>query len=85
MFLLKDRMEASNFFVNEPKNSIDVLFLGSSHVLCGINPLIIWNEQQITSYSLATNAQMPYASLMLARLSQDFQKPKLIVLDEYVS
>lgn len=84
VFLLKDRMEASNFFVNEPKNSIDVLFLGSSHVLCGINPLIIWNEQQITSYSLATNAQMPYASLMLARLSQDFQKPKLIVLDVYM-
>ncbi len=84
VFLLKDRMEASNFFVNEPKNSINVLFLGSSHVLCGINPLIIWNEQQITSYSLATNAQMPYASLMLARLSQDFQKPKLIVLDVYM-
>ncbi|WP_256097178.1 hypothetical protein [Brachyspira hampsonii] len=31
-------------FYKQPKNSIDILFIGSSHVHCGINPAILYNE-----------------------------------------
>ena len=37
----------------EAEENIDVLFLGSSHVLNGIFPMELWNEYGIVSYNMA--------------------------------
>jgi len=68
-------------FYEEPENSLDVLYLGTSHVMCGVSPMRIWQEQGITGYSIATERQ--YMGLTYYWLQEAFkyQSPKLVVLD----
>lgn len=67
----------------QPKNKVDVLFLGSSHVHCNVNTQILWDEQGIASY-LCTGAEQPlwnsYYCLVEALKTQT---PELVVLDMY--
>lgn len=66
-----------------PKDSIDVLFLGSSNVMTGINPLQLWKETGIQAYDCATRAQtfgFTYGYIIDALRKQH---PKVIVVDAY--
>ena len=44
-------------FYEEPKNSLDVLFIGSSSMFCNVNPLILFKEEGFASYILGTSSQ----------------------------
>ena len=44
------RVEA-NGIRSQPKDSIDVIFLGTSEILCGISPLDIWEQSGITGFN----------------------------------
>ena len=64
-----------------PENSLDVLFLGTSHAMYAVSPLTIYKEEGIVSYNLATSLQtldVSYALLMRAFLTQS---PKVVMLD----
>ena len=52
-------------FYAEPKDSLDVVFLGSSHVFCAINPLAIYDETYLKSYSLGSGQQRNWISYLL--------------------
>jgi hypothetical protein len=83
IFVLKwsDRNPSELQFHSEPKNSIQVLFLGASSFFKGISPLVMWNEYGFTSYVRSTSMQSPlglYNSLLEAL---DNQSPNLVVLD----
>lgn len=68
---------------DQPRNKIDVLFLGSSHVHCNIDPRVLWEEQGIAAY-MCTAAEQPlwnsYHYLVEALKTQN---PELIVLDVF--
>lgn len=68
-------------FYEEPEDSLDVLYLGTSHIMCGVSPMRIWQQQGITGYSIATERQ--YMGLTYYWLQEAFkyQSPKLVVLD----
>ena len=38
-------------FYEEPKNSLDVIFMGNSDVYRGISPITLWDEYGIASYN----------------------------------
>ncbi len=67
----------------QPRNKIDVLFLGSSHVHCNVSTQILWEEHGMAAY-LLTGAEQPiwnsYHYLVEALKTQ---KPKLVVLDMF--
>lgn len=66
-----------------PKNSIDVLFLGSSHMYASISPLDLWNDYGITSFNASVGSlSIPYAYFELRELLRA-QKPKVVVLEMY--
>lgn len=44
-------------FYEEPENSIDVIFLGSSHIYNGVNPLVFYEETGLTGFDLASSSQ----------------------------
>jgi len=67
----------------EPKNSVDVLFLGTSHVLNGVAPLQLWQEHGIVSINYAQNGQVLPVSYYALQEALRYQKPKLVVLDVY--
>ncbi len=68
-------------FYEEPKNTLDVLYFGTSAVAHGISPLKVWDEFGIASYSLATEHQPPIMSYYLLKESLRFQEPKVIFLE----
>lgn len=39
------------------KDTMDVVFVGSSHCYCGINPAVIWEEYGISSFDMAISGQ----------------------------
>lgn len=63
------------------KNSIDVLFLGSSHVMTAVSPMQIYEETGITSYNLGTEQQSMFTSYYLLKEALQTQNPKVVVLD----
>lgn len=66
-----------------PEDSVDVLIVGSSHVMCGINPVIFWEEEGISAYNLATRAQtLPFSYLYLKEALKS-QSPKYVIMDAY--
>ena len=66
---------------NEPKNSLDVIFLGTSQTFCGISPMHFYDNGHIRSYNLASIGQrIPVAYYMLRGLLRR-QSPKLVVID----
>ncbi len=75
---LKDRFVG---FYAEPKNSIDVIMVGSSPVSpCYAAPQL-YGETGIVMYPLSTNLQRPVAQLYLEREALKRQKPALMIFE----
>ena len=65
----------------EPRDTLDVLFIGDSEAYCAFSPLQLWHEQGITSYVCATSAQkLPYTYQLLDQTFRQ-QRPKVVVLE----
>lgn len=75
-----DESDEIHAFYDEPKNSIDILFSGSSPMLRGISPMIMWEQNGFTSYVRASASQAPSVTYSLLEESLKYQKPKLVVL-----
>lgn len=67
----------------QPRNKIDVLFLGSSHVHCNIDTRVLWEEQGIAAYMCSTAEQPLWNSYHYLVEALKTQKPELIVLDVF--
>lgn len=68
-------------FYAEEKNTIDVLYLGSSNSFYDINPLVIYEEQDITGYVLGSGEQRMFTSYYYLQEALKRQHPKVVVLD----
>jgi len=68
---------------NEPKNSMDVMYFGSSHMYCTINPLELFHQTGITSYVYAMQNQPVWSSYYYMKEALKYQSPKVVVLDVY--
>lgn len=66
------------------KNSVDVLFLGSSHAMCAFNPQVIYDTYGITSYNLGSEQQSLVVSYYWLREALKYQSPRAVVLDTYI-
>ncbi len=68
-------------FYNMEKDSIDVLFLGSSVVANAFIPQEIYNEYGIRSYNLGAEQQSVFLNYYWLKEALRYQKPKVVVLD----
>lgn len=67
----------------EHHDDIDVYLLGSSRVVNGIDPMVLWNDYGITSYNLANHGfGIPY-TYWVFRLALQYHVPKVAVLDVF--
>ena len=62
-------------------DSVDVLFVGTSHVYSDINPAIIWEKSGIATFNLATGGAGLWNSYYAIQEALKTQSPKLIVLE----
>ena len=68
-------------FYKEPKNSLDVIFMGNSDVYRGISPIALWDEYGIASYNFVSSGQRMWTAYYMMEECFRYQKPNLIVLN----
>ncbi|MBR1865280.1 MAG: hypothetical protein IJ801_02110 [Lachnospiraceae bacterium] len=72
-------------FYKERSDSIDVIFVGSSHAFSSFSPMELWDDYGITSYNLSTGCQSLPCSYYLMKEAIRTQHPKVVVLETYAS
>ena len=65
------------------KNTVDVLFFGSSHAVCSFNPQLIYDNYGITSYNLGCEQQSLLITYYWLKEALKYQSPKAVVLETY--
>ena len=70
-------------FYQEPDNSLDFVFVGSSQLYAAIAPNVLFEEFGITSYDFAANEQPMWISYYYIKEALAHQNPKAIVLDVF--
>lgn len=68
---------------DQPEDTIDVLFVGSSHVHCGVNTAKLWEDYGIAAYDYSSAEQPLWITYHYIIEACKTQKPKVIVLDFY--
>lgn len=68
-------------FYEEKENSLDVLFLGTSHMNNAVSPMELYEKYKFTSYNLAMPSQPMEVTYYLLKNALEFQKPKVVVCD----
>lgn len=72
-----------NEFYALPKDSLDIVFLGSSHSYCTFDPEIIDSRLGTSSYQLGMPLQHMDSTYYTMREVLNYQKPKLAVVEVY--
>ena len=67
--------------LSQEKDTLDVIFLGSSHAYLGIQPMQLWEEYGIASYNLCSAEQPFWVSYYTIKEALKTQHPKVILLD----
>jgi hypothetical protein len=70
-------------FYKLPRNSVDVLVLGSSHAFEDINPAVLYSEYGITAFDLTGSVQPLWNTYFYLIEALKTQSPKVIVLEAY--
>ncbi|MGN1022947.1 MAG: hypothetical protein ACI4OJ_05565, partial [Lachnospiraceae bacterium] len=70
-------------FYEEDKDSMDVLFLGSSNAYCAFSPNELKTKTGLNSWNLASSQQSLFTSYYWLREALSRQKPRAVVLDAY--
>lgn len=65
----------------QPKDSVDVLVVGTSIAYAGVNTNVLWQEQGIAAYDLCSAEQPFWVTYYALREALKIQTPKLILLD----
>ena len=68
---------------DQPEDSLDVVFLGSSHVHCDINTALLWKEYGIASYDYSAAEQPLWITYYYIKELLKTQSPRVLVLDTY--
>ncbi len=65
-------------------DQLDVLFIGSSHVINAINPAVLFGEYGITSYNMGGHGSIMQATYWELMEALQYASPKAVVVDTYM-
>ena len=78
-----DKCDRLHSFFQQPANSLDVVFVGSSHIHYSVYPNQLWHDYGFTSYDASSPAQAIPVSYYLIKETVEKKHPQIIVLDTY--
>lgn len=78
-----DGCYSAQMFDKQPPDTIDVVFVGSSHIYTDVNPAVLWEEYGIASYNLAGSNQPLWNTYFYMKEAIEKQSPELVVVDLY--
>ena len=73
--------KSEDFFKQD--ENFDILFFGSSHMLDGVHPMLLWKDYGIISYNMGNYSERIPTSYFNMLLALEHTNPKLIVVDAY--
>ena len=86
-FVLKLKSPDGNYvaqmFAKQTPHTVDVVFVGSSHIYTDVNPAVLWEEYGIASYALAGSNQPLWNTYYYMKEAIEKQSPELVVVDLY--
>ncbi|MBR5635584.1 MAG: hypothetical protein IKW81_01470 [Pseudobutyrivibrio sp.] len=71
-------------FYQMDENSIDVIYIGSSHSATTFIPQVVYDTNGITSYNLSCEQQNMLTSYYWLKEAYRYQSPKVVVLDTFM-
>ena len=81
----KDSQYKYGAFFDKAKNDqIDVLFIGSSHVINAINPVVLFDKYGISSYNMGGHGSVMQATYWELREALQYTRPKYVVVDTFL-
>lgn len=82
---LKDTNGSNGSAINQlkhlEKNTVDVAFVGSSHVYYGIMPATLWEEQGISAYDMSISSMDKTSLYYHLKYLLKTQSPKVVMVD----
>lgn len=69
------------FFKSE--TGFDVLFLGTSRMMDGVQPMELWRDWGITSYNLANSSEVLDVTEQVLRITMEHHMPKVAMIDVF--
>jgi hypothetical protein len=72
-------------FYNEEPDSFDVLFFGSSHMYCSVDPAVFYEETGLNSYVFATQQQPLWITYHYMIEALKTQRPELLVVETHMA
>lgn len=85
MLKSEDGIEQMRSFYKQKKNTVDVLFLGNSHVYCHIDTGILWDEHGMSSFDLGGAEAPAWTSYYYLKEALKTQKPKVIFYEASIA
>jgi len=76
-----DYLSTTTMLYETEENTMDVVFLGSSHVYCAIMPNILWETYGISAFDMATSGQDRESTYYHVKEVLKTQAPKVICVD----
>lgn len=67
----------------QPRDTVDVVMMGTSHMHYDVNPAILWEKEGIASYVFSAAEQPLWITYYYLIEFCKYQNPKLVVLDLY--
>lgn len=68
-------------YEDEPADSIDVFYLGTSRINGGVNPTIMFHETGMTGFNFSKTVNSALSAYFDLRYALKHQKPELVVID----
>lgn len=68
---------------NTPKNTVDVLFMGTSHCYNSVYPAVMWDEYGISAFDLAITSQPKFCTYYYLREVLKKQSPKVVCVEVF--
>ena len=74
----------ADFFEVAKKDQVDVLFLGSSHMINAVNPTVLYNKYGYTSYNMGGHGSLLQATYWELMEALQYTTPEWVVVDAYM-
>lgn len=78
-----DQYRWEEFYQLPEGDSLDILFLGSSHAYRGVDPQLMEDWWGLQSFNLGSSGQTPLTSLHVLQNAVQHQRPKMVVMELY--
>ncbi len=80
----ESKYKYADFFDKAQQDQIDVLFMGSSHVINALNPAVLYGEYGYTSYNMGGHGSIMQSTYWELKEALQYCTPKYVVVDTYM-